>query len=350
MRRGLALTAVALIALAAILRGLLPSAIQRYVNRMLQKSPGYEGSIGDVDVALWRGAYAIDDVRIRKRNGRVPVPFFSAPRVDLSVEWRALLDGAVVGEVVFDRPELNFVRGPDGARSQAGVGGRWREIVEDLFPVKINRVEVRDGAIHYRDFHVEPNVDVYLHHVALVAHNLTNSRDVRDDRVARLAFRATPMNAGRVRGRVAFDPFARTPSFDFDGQLTGADLRQWNDFTRAYLAVDVESGSLAVYSELLAKDGRFDGYVKPFFQNVEILRVPDELARQNPIASLWESIVETFSELLEDKRADNVASRIPISGTVEDPDAGFWTALATVLRNAFVEALPPRLEHSVGKG
>ena len=34
---------------------------------------------------LWRGAYTIDDVRLIKTTGNVPIPLFSAKRVDFAV-------------------------------------------------------------------------------------------------------------------------------------------------------------------------------------------------------------------------------------------------------------------------
>lgn len=342
--------AFVVLAIAIALRLALPSLIARYVNRTLEANPTYTGSIGEVDVALWEGKYGITDVKILKRGGKVPVPFFVGPRVDLSVEWRALLDGAFVGEVVFERPELNFVNGRSSASSQSGVGGRWRALVESLFPIRINRVEVRDGSIHFRDFDAKLPVDVYLKQVELVARNLTNSTDETTDRVARMRVTAVPMNQGRLRARASFDPLAKPPSFDFDGEVTDADLTEWSRLTRAYLGVDVESGTFAIYAELLSEAGRFKGYVKPFFRNVELLEFPGELTEQNPLRSVWEAVLGAIAGLLERPGSDSAATRIPIAGTVEDPDASFWVALGSAVSNAFVEALPERLEQSVGDG
>jgi hypothetical protein len=332
-----------------VARALLPIAIQRHVNQVLARDGTYVGHVGDVDVALIRGAYEIEDVRIDKRNGAVPVPFFTSESVDLSIQWRALFDGALVGEVEFLRPKLSFVAGPSRAASQAGGGVDWRDTVEDLFPIKINRVAVHDGEIHFRAFHTEPPVDVYLRHTELVATNLTNALDLSESRVAQVHVQAIPMNAGRLRAHLAIDPFADTPDFDFDGQVTGADLTQWNDFLRAYAGFDVEQGAVAVYAELLAADDRFDGYVKPFFRNVDVLRWEEEKEEQGFFASAWEAVVGTTVELFEDQPNDRVATRIPVSGTVSDPRIGFWVTLGNVLRNAFLEAFVPKLEGSVGE-
>src|SRR4051794_16728525 len=54
-------------------RPMMPWAIRWYVNRTLDKSQIYQGRIGEIELSLWRGAYAIRDVRVVKMTGNVPV-------------------------------------------------------------------------------------------------------------------------------------------------------------------------------------------------------------------------------------------------------------------------------------
>jgi hypothetical protein len=348
-RRRVALGALVVLALLLIgARVAAPTLIQRYVNRVLDQTEGYRGSIGDVDLALLRGAYTIEDVRMDKETGKVPVPLFRARAVDLSVEWRALFDGSLVGEVWFDRPEVNFVSGPRDAADQSGAEGDWRETVKDLFPVKINKVTVRNGTVHFRNFASEPPVDVYLRDVQATVRNLTNSEDLGGDMVARAELRARAMERGQIRAKAAIDPYAEKPSFDFDVSATDVALTDWNDFLRAYAGVDVQRGALRLYAELQAKDGRFDGYLKPFLENVDVLDLREEAPEQGFFASLWEGLVGGTAEVVQDQTEDRVATRIPISGETEAPQIGFWTTLGNVLKNAFIEAFVPALEHSVG--
>src|SRR5436190_22944801 len=105
-RRVVVILAAVAIVLVAI-RLALPYAIKRYVNDTLDKIPEYDGHVGDIDLALIRGAYVIKDLSLLKTTGNVPVPLFSAPRIDLSVQWGELFHGAVVGEIVVWKPEVN---------------------------------------------------------------------------------------------------------------------------------------------------------------------------------------------------------------------------------------------------
>jgi uncharacterized protein involved in outer membrane biogenesis len=343
-----AASAIALVAaLLVAARAYAPVALQRYVNRVLDRTAGYHGAIGDVDLSLLRGAYTIESVRIDKTDGRVPVPLFRARAVDLSLRWWALLRGAVVGEIWLDTPQVNFVVGPSPAERQAGTEADWRDTVKALLPVRIDRMTVRHGSIHLRSFRSDPPFDVYLRDVDGTADNLANSRDVAKTLVARIQGTARPMEAGRLELRASLDPFRDPPDFDLDLQLSGLSLKHLNRLFRAYGGVDVERGTLRVDAELASHRGAFDGYVKPFFQSVDVLQ-PRELPEQAPWSSLWEALVGGAAEVFEDQPDDRLATRIPISGRGESPEIGLWRTLANVVRNAYFEAFLPGLEHSVG--
>src|ERR1044071_232098 len=86
--------------------------VRNYVNRKLSEIHGYRAHVSAVTLHLWRGAYQIHYIDIKKTSGDVPVPFFSAPLVDLSVEWHALIfERAFVGNIEIYRPKMNLVNG-----------------------------------------------------------------------------------------------------------------------------------------------------------------------------------------------------------------------------------------------
>jgi hypothetical protein len=127
------------------LRVALPHIVKKYVNKKLDEMPKYGGRIGDVDMHLWRGAYSIQDIEIIKTDGKVPVPFFDANRATFSREWKALFNGALVGEIDFCNPVMNFVQGPTRQTSQVGVDKPWLDVIKKLFPLDINRFAVHNG-------------------------------------------------------------------------------------------------------------------------------------------------------------------------------------------------------------
>jgi len=95
---------IAVVLILAAVRIALPYIVKDYVNKTLSEIPEYSGRVGDVDINLIRGAYVIEDAALLKTGGKVPVPFFSATRIDLSVQWGALFEGSIVGEIELENP------------------------------------------------------------------------------------------------------------------------------------------------------------------------------------------------------------------------------------------------------
>src|SRR3954471_13549447 len=103
--RRLGIALLVLICLLGVVRLALPSFVRDYVNRTLDRNPLYSGTIGPVQIHLWRGAYSIHDVQISKTSGNVPVPFFAASRIDFAIQWNALLHRKLVGRLLMEQPE-----------------------------------------------------------------------------------------------------------------------------------------------------------------------------------------------------------------------------------------------------
>src|SRR5689334_21076541 len=94
-----------------IARLLMPYFLTRFVNRVLAEIPGYRGTIGGVKIHLIRGAYVIEDLKLYKVDGNKQIPFMDIPVTDFSIEWNAILKGAIVGEIRANHPVLNFIGG-----------------------------------------------------------------------------------------------------------------------------------------------------------------------------------------------------------------------------------------------
>src|SRR6478609_1204104 len=169
-----------LVVLLIVARLMLPFFVTRFVNNVLADIPGYTGSISDVDIHLIRGAYVIRDLKLFKVEGAKKIPFIDIPTTDLSVEWRAIFKGSVVGEVVFSNPKLNFIGGDAKDASgkttnQTGEDVDWTVPIKRLMPLQINRFEIENGSVFFYDFTTKPEVDIHLKQLHLLATNLNNA-------------------------------------------------------------------------------------------------------------------------------------------------------------------------------
>lgn len=330
-------------------RAALPYGLQWYVNRTLDRNPEYAGHVGDVDLAILRGAYRIDDVQIEKTTADVPVPFFSAQTVEFSVYWNALFNGSVVGEMRFLAPVLNIVDSESEENEQTGEEGNWLAVLDELFPLRIDRVLVEQGQLHFRNFESEPPVDVYLSDLNAVARNLTNSEDLSDSLVSTLDLSAVAMGSGELTMKAELNLLMDPPAFDVDARLLDLPVMRLDDLIAAYAPFDVEAGTLDVVTEMAARDGLLEGYVKPIVYNLEVFDWKGDIEedKDNPIRALWEGLVGLVGEVVENQPRDQVATNVPFSGSLESPETSVWATISGVLRNAFVEAFRANLEDSV---
>lgn len=310
----------------------LPFWLRDYINREIEALDGYGGSIQSVDVDLWRGAYRIHDLKIVKDGGDIPVPFVAVKSADLSLEWRALFNGAVVAEIDLYDADLNFAVGRRGGEMQTGEGAEWAAFVDAISPLDINRLEIHGGKVAFKDFSTDPQVDIYIQDIDLRAENL---KDVKGDN-ARLP---SPLRVtGKSIGGGVLDADGKlniikdVPDFDLNIRLRNAALPAINDYSRSVASVDFKRGVLNIFIEAAAKDGYMTGYIKPVAVDVEIVDVDQD---KNPVNLLWESLVSIFAEIFENQPEDQIATRIELEGNINNPDTDSWSAIVGIFRNTF---------------
>ena len=334
---------VVILLLLVIGRAMLPWTVRSYVNRTLDQDPRYDGKIGDIDIHLWRGAYSIKDVRLVKTSGNVPAPLFSSERLDLAVEWPSLLAGKVVGRVAIQRPEINFVDSEEASNDQTGAGGPWLQILEDLFPFRINSLVINDGSIHFRAVDAEPPVDVFLADLNATVKNLSNIHDDVAPLVATVEADAKVMGHAPLEYQMKFDPFSYRPTFQMALRLVELDVTKLNDLTRAFGAFDFERGWFDLVVEAKASEGQLEGYVKPLFRNLTVLSLRKEIAHDNVIQVFWEALVGVATEVLENQPRDQFGTVVNFSGDLANPRLSVLEIVFNVLHNAFIRAYVPRL-------
>ncbi len=324
-------------------------ALQWYVNDKLDESPMYAGHIGDIDIQLLKGAYEIEDVEIVKTEGEVPVPLFAAKEVEFSLLWSALFNGALVGEAEMYEPQINIVDSDDESRKQTGAGGQWLKIFDDLFPFTIDKFEIHNGQVHFRNFDAEPKIDIFLSELEATAENLSNRQALTDSRIAKVQLAGRAMESSDLTLGAAFDPTTEKPTFDVNVKLLQLPVLELDNFIRTYAPFDIEAGSADIVSELAARDGMLQGYVKPIIYDLEVFDWKEDIREDgdNPLRALWEGLVDVVAELLENQPRDQIASNIPLEGDISSPDTNVFVAVAGIFKNAFVEAYQANLENTI---
>ena len=341
-------TVVGLVVVLIAIQIALPYLVRNYLNDKLADMGDYRGHVTDVDLALWRGAYKINGLNIVKTDGKVPVPLLKAPVIDLAVSWHSLwYDHAVVAQVAFVSPELNFVDGgTDKQQSQTGAGTDWRAQLNKLLPITLDEVRVQDGKITFSNFNSTPRVKIEADDVNASLYNLTNVVDPNSKRNARFEGKALLEGHAPLESSATFDPLSNFEDFDFKLRATGVQLKRLNDFASAYGKFDFNAGSGDIVIEAQANKGQLSGYIKPLLRDVDIFNWQQDVENKNKgfFRSIWEAMVGASETVLKNQRKNQFATRVELSGSVHKQDVSAFQAFLQILRNAFVQAFNTRYD------
>ncbi|WP_373516382.1 DUF748 domain-containing protein [Pricia sp.] len=325
---------VTIIAILLLCRLLLPFMVKNYVNGVLADIPGYYGQVADIDIALIRGAYTIDGLYLNKVNAGSQVPYLDFEKTDISVQWKSLFDGKIVSEVIMTRPKLIYVfeDQQDSTGTEPEVED-WSKALTDLVPIDINQLEIIDGAAAFVELQADPNIDLNLKNINLIATNLRNV--VQKERTLPSEVHATAISIGdgnmKLDGKMNL--VKQIPDMDIAFSLEGANATALNDFTKHYAEIDFESGTFEVFGEVAIADGFLKGSIKPILKNGKLLGKEDGF-----LETLWEGFVGFFKFVLKNQRNDTLATKVPLEGDLNNVGTKMWPTVTNIFQNAWIKA------------
>ena len=174
-RAGIAL--LALVVLAFVASFFIDEPLRRVVVRQMnQQLKGYSADIRKLSFHPIGLSLTLYDLKFLQQAHPDP-PVFHAPRLDASVQWKALLRGRLVANFALAQPALyvNLQQLRAEAKDPTPVKDHgWQEAFEAIYPLKINEVRVTDGRVTYVD--EGPFAPLEVSRINLIAENIRNIR------------------------------------------------------------------------------------------------------------------------------------------------------------------------------
>lgn len=339
---------ILILALLVTARLLLPYIVLRYVNNSLSEMKGYDGHVEDIDIRLIRGAYVIDNINIYETDnelkGKDSIPFFRAQKIDLALDWKSIFHKRIVGIVKMDKPVLNFKNKKSDKTDIKSDTADFRHLIDKLIPLTINSLKIENGELHYIDRYSSPALDIVMDGIKATANNLSNV--ISKDTLLPAKISATGNSYdGTFALNINLDLLNEYPTFDLNAEMKDLDLTRVNDFLRAYGNFDVAKGVFSVYTEFAAKNGKYNGYVKPLLTDLDVVQWNKEEGSVPQI--IWESIVAGVAAILKNQKKDQLATKLNIEGDFVDAKISILKAIKYVLVNAYIEALKPNLDNTI---
>jgi hypothetical protein len=328
-----------------IFRLFLPLIVKNYVNKTLNRIPGYHGSVDDIDISLLRGAYVIHGLKLYKNGNKKPMLDF--PTTDISIEWRAIFHGRIVSEIEMDHPQFNYyITANKLSAKETPSEGDWTKALHKLVPFKVNHFTVTDGKFLYADIVESPDINLLIQNISLSATNLSNVVDKSKTLPSDIKLNAVSFGNGNLIATAKMNLLKKMPDMDVNISLKKADVTALNTVALATAGFDFEKGQFELYSEFAINNGYLKGYFKPMFHNIKI---PDSLGKPNSsvFKRVWEGVVTFLGFVLKNKHKDSFATKVPMEGDLNDPKLSVWTLIKNVFRNGFIQPFRNEVDNDI---
>ena len=338
-RRVLLWTLAALAVALVVVRAALNPFVAKHTRSVLASLHGYRGTFDDVSVSLWHLSYTIEGLKLVQ----VPTPpgasekrpFFYVKRAEIGLHWRDLIfRRELVGAVELDNPKLDLIAGKSKESSQTKViDPRLGDKISKLAPLDVDRIEVKRGEVAFIDDTAATSPAIWLHDLDGTLENLATRVGLAHGQPTTVAASGTLQKTGQVSVFLTADPFAKALAFSGRASVEGLAMADVGNFLVHKADLAPSRGTIDLFAEFDAHDGRISGGVKPVLKHASVKPAKGGIG---PQLKAW--IADVGLKLFSDRvpGRDAAAAVIPIKGTIHGPEPQLWPTIWGVLRNAFV--------------
>jgi hypothetical protein len=226
-----------------------------------------------------------------------------------------------------------------GSSPPPSVGEAAREVAP--LPVAVDRLNIVDGELHWVAGE-RPEQALRIHDMAVSIENFSTDRGRSAGLPMLITGRGRIGREGRCALFVSVNPWTDDLNFAGRLQVVGLQLEELAGFVQQRTDVRPTSGSLAVFLQFSVHDGRLEGGLRPIVTNAEVAAEDSGL-----LSKLEDWVVSAAIELFSRDMGsrERLAATIPLAGPLQDPRAPLWTALWTVIENAFLDAIETGFGH-----
>ena len=338
-RRGALYAILFVLALLAILRAAAPIWIRHRINHNPASASAYHWRVGDVDLRLYRGAYDLEDVILRKEG--MSTPIFQAGKMTSSIRFRTLLSGPVTADAEAFQPRLDLFLDPDKRGSKKPLD--WGKLLHRLTLFRLSGFTIHQGEVHIHDLSEKPEVELIAEEVDIEAENLF--RGGKDSsKWAGLEAKGLFMGSGRFTLDTRLMPGSGSPVFEFGFTLRQMDLKTMNRALQAYTGMAVEKGRLDLDAIAKASGGNYRGRNHSKLHDFALRQAPEK--EKGFVKAVRDKATRIAGDLLEWKTERNEAEgkappKLDFSGDFPPEVGNAWSMSEYLLKEAFRRGLKP---------
>ena len=172
-------------------------------------------------------------------------PIARIPKLSAGIHWKALLRGRLVADFELDNPTIRFDLTQFGQEAQDETPIKekgWQDAVQAIYPLKINRLAIRNGDVTYID--KGPFPPLQIRQINFIAENIRNVHSQEGTYPSPVEMEAVVFDTGRLKLKAHAD-FLAEPHVALNGdfQVEKVALDYFRPITERY-NLSVRRGSL----------------------------------------------------------------------------------------------------------
>ncbi len=327
---------VFLLALRIILVQIAFTQINKYLARF---SPTYAFHIDDLNVSLIRGTYRFEKIEgTLKKNGR---RFADIAEVNVAIAWREIIRGRILTDIKVREMNFKYLHElTDVAQKKDKDDARDAKNI--LFPVRVQSLDLIDSSLTLEEY---PGLEEGKRLSATgIEGEVTNLIGTEKYPLTDYNLNANLLGSSRLHATGQLNLEKIPKEWVFHGQIEKFKLVEANSFLKRNVPLTFTKGTLDIYAEAISKNGNMDGYLKPFFRDIDVV------SSKEHFPSIKRTFVEYITALanliLRTSHTKTVATRIPFSDHAGKFEIGKDEAIEKVLENGFKHQLKPGLENN----
>ena len=254
------------------------------------------------------------------------------------------LSGVKLDYVLAKKASAEAVAAPERPSAKAGAKGKKRPPSNPEWTLVLDKAVIAGSEIGFVNRMKDP---AYRAYVSRLDGSISDLGNHASGARALFDLHGRFLGSGETRLTGSFREGAASPDFDLNLRIEATEMTRMNDLLRAYGKFDVVAGEFSFYSELKARDGSLEGYVKPLFKGMKVYD-----RRQDRDKTLfrqaYEMLVGGVAALLRNHERKEVATVANVSGRIDGPHTSGWQIALRLVENAFFRSILPGFDRELG--
>lgn len=315
-------------------RIMLPSILLKKANNYLSEfAPHYYIHLTDLDLSIIPMYYRFEGVTGKLKDTNQE--FLSVDKVEVSVAWREIFKGRILTDI--DIFKLHFLLIKDLKKLTLPK----KEASDVFFPVKIERIDLMDSTISFENYK-SPKDEGHLK-IFNINGRIYNINPSKKNPFTRFYLAANILDSqSKFQFTGMLNPAHKPPTWILDAEAKNILLTSLNPYLIKHLPLTFNKGILDFYSEVKSENHRMEGYVKPFFKDIDVV------ANQEKFLGIKHFGIEIVTALVNlILRQSDTKTLATVIDFDYDKELKIKTskAVSKAIEHGFKQSLSPEIEH-----